>query len=133
VHCSRVFRSSVPSDLLPSSPGGARQALFRMNAAALDQRNGGSPRWQSVTLKMLSGIYLPVGTSEKTRCRGRSALKGRVAIRDPELVGRARRAATRLESACNNGALHGLAVAPGQPVVSYAGYSVKEPWVNPGS
>jgi hypothetical protein len=30
-------------------------------------------------------------------------------------------------------ALHGLAVAPGQPVVSYAGYSVKEPTVNPGS
>jgi hypothetical protein len=28
----------------------------------------------------------------------------------------------------NNGALHGLAVAPGQPVV---GYSLKEPWGEP--
>jgi hypothetical protein len=42
VHCSQVFRSSVPSDLLPSSPAGACQAPFRMNAAALDQGNGGS-------------------------------------------------------------------------------------------
>ena len=31
----------------------------------------------------------------------------------------------------NNGALHGLAVAPGQPVVSYVGYSLKEPWGEP--
>ena len=42
MHCSRVFRSSAPSDLLPSSPGGARQAPLRVNAAALDQWNGGS-------------------------------------------------------------------------------------------
>ena len=41
MHCSRVFRSSVPSDLLPSSPGGAHQALVRMDAAALDQREWG--------------------------------------------------------------------------------------------
>jgi hypothetical protein len=27
--------------------------------------------------------------------------------------------------------LHGLAVAPGQPVVSYVGYSLKEPWGEP--
>ena len=40
--CSQVFRSSVPSDLLPSSPAGVCQAPFRMNAAALGQRNGGS-------------------------------------------------------------------------------------------
>jgi len=42
VLCSQVFRSSVPSDLLPSSPAGVCQAPFRMNAAALGQRNGGS-------------------------------------------------------------------------------------------
>ena len=28
-------------------------------------------------------------------------------------------------------ALHGLAVASGQPVVSYVGYSLKEPWGEP--
>ena len=28
-------------------------------------------------------------------------------------------------------ALHGLADAPGQPVVSYVGYSLKEPWGEP--
>ena len=55
-------------------------------------------------------------------------------MRDPELVARAQRAATRLESAWEQWrALHGLAVAPGQPVVSYVGYSLKEPWGNPGS
>ena len=53
-------------------------------------------------------------------------------MRDPELVARAKRAATRLESAWEQWrALHGLAVAPGQPVVSYVGYSLKEPWGEP--
>ncbi len=53
-------------------------------------------------------------------------------MRDPELVTRAQRAATRLESAWEQWrALHGLAVAPGQPVVSYVGYSFKEPWGEP--
>ena len=53
-------------------------------------------------------------------------------MRDPELVARAQRAATRLESAWEQWrALHGLALAPGQPVVSYVGYSLKEPWGEP--
>jgi hypothetical protein len=42
VHCSRVFRSSAPSDLLPSRRAGARQVPPKVNAAALDQWNGGS-------------------------------------------------------------------------------------------
>jgi hypothetical protein len=38
----------------------------------------------------------------------------------------------RLESAWEQWrALHGLAVAPAQPVVSYVGYSLKEPWGEP--
>ena len=53
-------------------------------------------------------------------------------MRDPELVARAQRAAPRLESAWEQWrAPHGLAVAPGQPVVSYVGYSLKEPWGEP--
>jgi hypothetical protein len=53
-------------------------------------------------------------------------------MRDPELVARAQRAATRLESAWEQWrALHGLAVAPAQPVVSYVGYSLNEPWGEP--
>ena len=49
-------------------------------------------------------------------------------MRDPELVARAQRATTRLESASEQWrARHGLAVAPGQPVVSYAGYSLEKP------
>jgi hypothetical protein len=55
-------------------------------------------------------------------------------MRDPELDARAQHAATRLEPAWEQWrALHGLAVAPGQPVVSYVNCSLKEPWVNPGS
>jgi hypothetical protein len=53
-------------------------------------------------------------------------------MRDPELVARAQRAAARLESSWEHWrALHGLAVAPGQPVVSYVGYSLTEPWGEP--
>ena len=53
-------------------------------------------------------------------------------MRDPELVARAQRAAARLESAWEQWrVLHGLAVAPAQPVVSYVGYSLKEPWGEP--
>lgn len=53
-------------------------------------------------------------------------------MRDPELVARAQRAAARLESAWEQWrTLHGLAVAPAQPVVSYVGYSLNEPWGEP--
>ena len=53
-------------------------------------------------------------------------------MHDPELVARAQRAAARLESAWEQWrALHGLAVTPAQPVVSYVGYSLKEPWGEP--
>jgi hypothetical protein len=53
-------------------------------------------------------------------------------MRDPELVARAQRAAARLESAWEQWrTLHGLAVTPAQPVVSYVGYSLKEPWGEP--
>src|ERR1700722_16888857 len=53
-------------------------------------------------------------------------------MRDPERVARAQRGATRPESAWEQWrALHGLAVAPGQQVVSYVGYSLQEPWGEP--
>jgi hypothetical protein len=53
-------------------------------------------------------------------------------MRDPELVARAERAARRLESAWEKWRTqHGLAVAPGQPIVSYVGYSLTEPWGEP--
>jgi hypothetical protein len=53
-------------------------------------------------------------------------------MRDPELVARAERAAARLESVWEQWrALHGLAATPSQPIVSYVGYSLKEPWGEP--
>jgi hypothetical protein len=53
-------------------------------------------------------------------------------MRDPELVTRAQQAAVRLESAWDRWrTLHGLAEVPVQPVASYVGYSLKEPWGQP--
>jgi len=52
-------------------------------------------------------------------------------MRDPEWS-HVLSAATRPGSAWEQWrALPGLAVAPGQPVVSYVGYSLKEPWGEP--
>jgi hypothetical protein len=56
-------------------------------------------------------------------------------MRDPELVARAQRAASRLESAWERWrALQGLGETPAQPVVGYVGYvgyALKEPWEQP--
>jgi hypothetical protein len=51
-------------------------------------------------------------------------------MRDPELVARAQRAASRLESAWERWrALQGPGETPAQPVfVGYVGYALKEPW-----
>ena len=57
---------------------------------------------------------------------------GEAEPRDPELVERAQRAATRLELAWERWrALQGLAGSPAQPVVAYVGYALKEPWGQP--
>jgi len=134
VHCSRVFRSSAPSDLLPSSPRGRLSGTARVNAAALDQWNGGSAPVAECRIEGAvrqgnrPARHIPEGTFAGA---GPLSGEGRT-MRDPELVARAQRAATRLESAWEQWrALHGLAVAPGQPVVSYVGYSLKEPWGEP--
>lgn len=53
-------------------------------------------------------------------------------MRDPELAVRAQRASARLEAAWERWrAVHGLAATPPQPVVSYVGYSITEPWGEP--
>jgi hypothetical protein len=111
VHCSRVFRSSAPSEPLPSSPGGRLGRRTTVDAVALDQWNGGSA---------------PVRRATSTVLPGRADLEGMLPgpVRSQGRVARAQRAATRLESAWEQWrALHGLAVAPWQPVVSYVGYS----------
>jgi hypothetical protein len=53
-------------------------------------------------------------------------------MRDPDLVVRAQRAATALESAwCRWRNMHGLAADPAPPVSSYVGYSLDAPWGQP--
>jgi hypothetical protein len=85
VHCSQVFRSSVPSDLLPSSPGRCPSGTAQGKAAALDQGNGGSAPVAECHIEGAVRQILSAGTSEKARCRGRSTLRGD-AMRD--LAGR---------------------------------------------
>src|ERR1700677_1777077 len=94
---------------------------------------GGRPRWRSVTSRALSGKDRSGRAPPGRHVGGAGPLSGEgCTMRDPELVARAQRAATRLETAWEQWrALHGLAVAPGQPVVSYVGYSLKEPWGEP--
>src|SRR6266513_2937857 len=94
---------------------------------------GGRPRGQSAAPEVLSGREIARQAHPGRRVAGAGPLSGEGrTMRDPELVARAQRAATRLESAWEQWrALHGLAVAPGQPVVSYVGYSLKEPWGEP--
>ena len=95
---------------------------------------GGRPRWRSAAPRVLSGREIARQAHPGRHVAGAGPLSGEGrTMRDPELVARAQRAATRLESAWEQWrALHGLAVAPGQPVVSYVGYSLKEPWGSPG-
>src|SRR5256884_7609403 len=94
---------------------------------------GGRPRWRSAAPRVLSGREIAARHIPGRHVAGAGPLSGEGrTMRDPELVARAQRAATRLESAWEQWrALHGLAVAPGQPVVSYVGYSLKEPWGEP--
>src|SRR4029077_12317713 len=94
---------------------------------------GGRPRWRSAAPEVLSGREIVRQAHPGRHVAGAGPLSGEGrTMRDPELVARAQRAATRLESAWEQWrALHGLAVAPGQPVVSYVGYSLKEPWGEP--
>src|SRR6266567_9207626 len=94
---------------------------------------GGRPRWRSAAPRVPSGRDTVRRAHPGRHVAGAGPLSGEGrTMRDPELVARAQRAATRLESAWEQWrALHGLAVAPGQPVVSYVGYSFKEPWGEP--
>ena len=55
MHCSRVFRSSAPSEPLPSSPGGRFGRRAAVDAAALDQWNGGSAPVRRATSTILPG------------------------------------------------------------------------------
>jgi hypothetical protein len=54
---------------------------------------------------------------------------GEDAMSDPELAAHAQRAALRLEQSWDRWRrLHGLAAHKAQPVSSYVGYSLTEPW-----
>src|ERR1700747_2417708 len=94
---------------------------------------GGRPRCRSAAPEVLSGREIARQAHPGRHVAGAGPLSGEGrTMRDPELAARAQRAAMRLESAWEQWrAPHGRAVAPGQPVVSYVGYSLKEPWGEP--
>ena len=134
MHCSRVFRSSAPSDLLPSSPSGRPSGTAQGECGSTRSMEWGvGPGGGVPHRRVLSGREIARQAHPGRHVAGAGPLSGEGrTMRDPELVARAQRAATRLESAWEQWrALHGLAVAPGQPVVSYVGYSLKEPWGEP--
>ena len=105
-----------------------------MNAAALDQWNGGSApvaecRTEgAVRQGNRPARHIPEGTLPgPVRSQGRVA---RCVIQNWSHVLSAPRRAWNLHG--NNGArCMDSRVAPGQPVVSYVGYSLKEPWGEP--
>jgi hypothetical protein len=78
VHCLRVFRSSAPSDFLPFSRGKRERQVASLSVitVALVHRNGGSAPVAQCHLEGAVRQALSAGTSEETRCRGRSALRG---------------------------------------------------------
>jgi hypothetical protein len=116
VHCSRVFRSSVPSDLLPSSPARCPSGIAHGECGSTRSKEWGvGPGGRVSHQGCCPAKILPAGHILEGTLPGpvRSQGEGR-AVRDPELVVRAQRAATRLESAWEQWrALHELAVAPG--------------------
>src|SRR5262245_25020209 len=82
---------------------------------------GGRPRWRSAAPRCCPAGKSPRQAHPGRHIAGAGPLSGEGrTMRDPELAARAQRAATRLESAWEQWrTLHGLAVAPGQQVVSY--------------
>jgi hypothetical protein len=85
---SAVFASGRPSGTAQGECGSTRSMEWGVGPG------GGVPHRGAVRQG-----NRPPGTSRKARCRGRSALRGGSHDRDPELVARAQRAATHLESA----------------------------------
>jgi hypothetical protein len=74
VPCSRVFRSSAPSEHLPSSRGRRLGRRATVDAAALDQWNGGSAPVRRATSTELPGrADLEGMLSGPVRFRGRVA------------------------------------------------------------
>jgi hypothetical protein len=60
------------------------------------------------------------------------ALRGEIAMRDPDLAVRAQQAAAELERSWDRWrTMHGLGTDPLPPVSSYVGYSLEEPWGQP--
>ena len=133
MHCSRVFRSSVPSELVPSSPSGRPQGDAQGEYGSTRSKEWGVGPGGAVSHRGCCPAGKNARAHPGRHVAGAGPLSGEGrTMRDPELVARAQRAATRLESAWEQWrALHGLADAPGQPVVSYVGYSLKEPWGEP--
>jgi len=85
VHCLR-YSAAAFRVILPSSPAERLVGATHSECGSTRSMELGSPRWHSVTSKVLPA-KLYAGTSSKTRCRGRSALRGGRTMRESR-VGR---------------------------------------------
>jgi hypothetical protein len=95
VHCSRAFRSSVPSEsaVLPGRCSGTRSGRIRPHST----KGNGGPAPVRATSQCRPAGNLPAGRREASRW-GRSEVRG-AAIRDPEpAVSPAHRGRPRIDS-----------------------------------
>ena len=77
MHCSRVFRSSAPSDLLPSSPGGRPSGTAPGECGSTRSTEmGGRPRWRSVTTRVMSGRDIARRAHRRRHVAGAGPLSG---------------------------------------------------------
>ncbi len=128
MHCSQVFRSSVPSDLLPSSPGRCPSGATQGECGSTRSREWGvGPGGRVSHRGCCPAEILPVRHIREGTFPGPVRSPGRVArcvIQNWSHVLRVPRRACNQQG--NSDARHGLAVAPAQPVASYVRYSLKE-------
>jgi hypothetical protein len=100
VHCLRVFRSSAPSELLPSSPGGRPSGVALGEFGSTRSMEWGVGLGGEVSQQGLSGRDIARRVHPGRHVVGAGPLSGEGrTMRDPELAARAQRSFSRPDPA----------------------------------